>query len=160
MYTTVGGLPVTINIMNVNDNHPVFQEAEIYFNITESPGNETFYLLIEAIDDDYYYASGDNFGSIISYEFVLAPIENNPFVLLYDDVYEVARMTNAIPLDYDSGCYYHLVVAAVDGEVCDHLNMLIITSVLRVQLKGCLSLRTLLKHSISPRALFSLSRCQ
>ncbi|XP_067313027.1 protocadherin gamma-A2-like isoform X11 [Pseudorasbora parva] len=99
---------VTVEILDVNDNAPVFAINEIKFDISESSPTGAKFVLERAVDDDV------GFNGIQSYS--LQPVDN--FVLKTQDMPDGTKNVEMIlqkPLDREKQEHISLLLTAVDG---------------------------------------------
>ena len=130
-YSRIGTIQVFV--FDTSNLSPYFNETQFNFTIVENSAPEEFLVTLQAFDNDAIGYS-DPFdipdsGRIASYEFILAPLSDNPFTLSEVDP-DTGSTTLSLSgsLDFENECKFALQISAVDGggkESSNYVEVLI-----------------------------------
>ncbi len=111
---------VEVYVFDTVNLSPYFNETQFNLTIRENSTPEEFQVTIQAFDDDAIGYS-DPFdipdsGRISSYQFILAPLLDNPFTLSgVDSDTSSTTLSLSRSLDFENECEFTLRIAAIDG---------------------------------------------
>ena len=108
-------LQVTVNVTNLNDNLPVFEQIYYEVNISENLLPNEFRLTLRASDADSLGDRGQSAGTSGIAQYNLQP-STNLFTIEVDIDTTFGVITNSMMPDFEAGCLYNFTVVAFDED--------------------------------------------
>uniref|UniRef100_A0A8C9BFW4 Desmoglein 3 n=1 Tax=Phocoena sinus TaxID=42100 RepID=A0A8C9BFW4_PHOSS len=103
-------LILTVKILDINDNAPVFSQSMVTAEIEENSASNSLVMILNATDAD----EPNNLNSIIAFKIISQEPAGTPMFLISRHTGEVHTLTSS--LDREQVSKYHLVVSGTDKD--------------------------------------------